>query len=137
MGSLIRLTEARAKLELRQVVTENDALDVIEIMKASIYDVCCDDVGRVDFQRSKGCSMPTLQKDFKNLMWKLCKARRTNRFKAFDLKQVLRNNNFPGKKIEKLLEVLERHTVLKYQTSTGEYVYDAGAEFNVGTPNGY
>ena len=33
LESLIRLTEARARLELREVATKEDAGDVIEIMK--------------------------------------------------------------------------------------------------------
>lgn len=38
LESLIRLAEARAKLELREVVTEQDAKEVIEIMKYSLRD---------------------------------------------------------------------------------------------------
>ena len=33
LESLIRLTEARARLELREVASEQDAQDVVEIMK--------------------------------------------------------------------------------------------------------
>lgn len=38
LESLIRLAEARAKVELREEVTESDARDVIEIMKMSLRD---------------------------------------------------------------------------------------------------
>merc|ERR1711969_41859 len=72
LESLIRLAEARAKLELRQVVTESDALDVVEVMRASIYDVMVDEVGRVDFKRSKGASMPKMLKRFKAMLQKAC-----------------------------------------------------------------
>lgn len=33
LESLVRLTEARAKMELREEATEQDAQDIIEIMK--------------------------------------------------------------------------------------------------------
>lgn len=33
LESLIRLAEARAKMELREIITEQDAIDVVEIMK--------------------------------------------------------------------------------------------------------
>ena len=42
LESLIRLTEARAKLELREEATEGDALDVVDIMRASMVDTAAD-----------------------------------------------------------------------------------------------
>ena len=56
LESLIRLSEARAKIELRSIITEDDAEDVVEIMRASIYDAMVNDKGVVDFKRSKGSS---------------------------------------------------------------------------------
>ena len=50
--ALKRLTEARARLELREVAVEQDALDVIEMMKASMVDTFADDLGVVDFNRA-------------------------------------------------------------------------------------
>lgn len=38
LESLIRLAEARAKVDLRDVVTEQDALDAIELMQCSLRD---------------------------------------------------------------------------------------------------
>ncbi|KNC52686.1 DNA-dependent DNA helicase and ATPase [Thecamonas trahens ATCC 50062] len=45
LESMIRLAEARAKLELRELVTADDALDVIELMKESLIDVYVDASG--------------------------------------------------------------------------------------------
>ena len=42
LESLIRLTEARAKLELREEATEGDAIDVVEIMRASMVDTAAE-----------------------------------------------------------------------------------------------
>lgn len=56
LESLIRLTEARAKLELREEATEKDAQDVIDIMKYSMVDTLSDGYGSVDFQRSQNGS---------------------------------------------------------------------------------
>ncbi|KAJ8894051.1 hypothetical protein PR048_006661 [Dryococelus australis] len=53
LESLVRLTEARAKLELREDVTERDALDVVEVMRHSLVDTLSDEFGRLDFQRSQ------------------------------------------------------------------------------------
>ena len=52
LESLIRLTEARARLELRPLATEEDAIDVIGILKFSLIDSFSDEMGRVKFPRS-------------------------------------------------------------------------------------
>ena len=46
------MTEARAKLELREEATEQDALDVVEIMKSCMVDTIADNLGILDFSRS-------------------------------------------------------------------------------------
>lgn len=47
LESLVRLAEARARLELREIVTGDDARDVIEIMTESLHDVFADEFGMV------------------------------------------------------------------------------------------
>lgn len=58
LESLIRLSEARAKVELREIVSEQDARDVIEIMRESLMSVMEDDLGLgfVDFRKVTGMS---------------------------------------------------------------------------------
>lgn len=56
LESLIRLGEARAKIDLREYVTEQDALDVIEIMKESLFQTFEDEYGNIDFRRGTGMS---------------------------------------------------------------------------------
>ncbi|XP_062518421.1 DNA helicase MCM8-like [Corticium candelabrum] len=53
LESLIRLTEARARIELREVATKEDAEDIVEIMKYSMIDTYSDDFGVLDFNRSQ------------------------------------------------------------------------------------
>jgi len=53
LESMIRLTEARAKLELREEAGEQDALDVVEIMKSCMVDTFSDQIGTLDFSRSQ------------------------------------------------------------------------------------
>ncbi|KAH7866667.1 hypothetical protein Vadar_023432 [Vaccinium darrowii] len=64
LESLVRLAEARARLELREEITAQDALDVVEIMKESLYDKYVDEHGLVDFCRSGGMSQPKEAKRF-------------------------------------------------------------------------
>ena len=56
LESLVRLAEARARVELRDVATEADALDVVDIMKATLYDEFVDETGVLDFRRAGGKS---------------------------------------------------------------------------------
>lgn len=53
LESLIRLSEARARLELREIVTKTDAEDVVELMKYSLFEAYEDESGAYDFQRSQ------------------------------------------------------------------------------------
>ena len=53
LESMIRLAEARARAELREEVTADDARDVVEIMKMSLWDTYEDEIGAVDFLRSQ------------------------------------------------------------------------------------
>lgn len=52
LESLIRLTQARAKVDLRDSATGRDARQVVELMKHSMRDVCLDaETGKLDFSR--------------------------------------------------------------------------------------
>ncbi|KAJ1960277.1 DNA replication licensing factor mcm8 [Dispira parvispora] len=53
LESLIRLAEARARIELREHVTKEDATDVIHLMKYSLFEAFEDEIGDMDFSRSQ------------------------------------------------------------------------------------
>eukprot|EP00212_Chloropicon_laureae_P009678 CAMPEP_0197494880 /NCGR_PEP_ID=MMETSP1311-20131121/32849_1 /TAXON_ID=464262 /ORGANISM="Genus nov. species nov., Strain RCC856" /LENGTH=138 /DNA_ID=CAMNT_0043040329 /DNA_START=1 /DNA_END=414 /DNA_ORIENTATION=- len=53
LESMVRLAEARARLDLRQVVTEADALDVVAIMKESLYSTVIDEYGSIKVKGKK------------------------------------------------------------------------------------
>ena len=56
LESLIRLAEARARLELRTEVTANDAKDAVEVIKTSLVDALSDQHGPLRFNRAGGKS---------------------------------------------------------------------------------
>ncbi|GMH10098.1 hypothetical protein Nepgr_011939 [Nepenthes gracilis] len=68
LESLVRLAEARARVDLREEITEQDALDAVEIMKESLYDKYLDEHGVVDFGRSGGMSQQKEAKRFLNAL---------------------------------------------------------------------
>uniref|UniRef100_A0A8C5C8G8 DNA helicase MCM8 n=1 Tax=Gadus morhua TaxID=8049 RepID=A0A8C5C8G8_GADMO len=88
LESLIRLTEARARLELRETAVKTDAEDVVEIMKHSLADTYSDGLGGLDFQRSQlgsGMSQRSAAKQLVNALHS--HAQKTNQ-KQFDMQQL-------------------------------------------------
>jgi len=51
LESLVRLAQARAKLECRAVATEDDARDVVALLRESVRDACTTNTGAVDYGR--------------------------------------------------------------------------------------
>ena len=45
LDSLIRLSQARAKLELRTIVGVSDATDVVKLIQESIFEACYSEIG--------------------------------------------------------------------------------------------
>ena len=65
LESLIRLAQARAKIEMRETVSERDAKDVVEIMRASLSETRSGEDGvTVMFSRNGGTSLPKMVKAF-------------------------------------------------------------------------
>eukprot|EP00466_Bigelowiella_natans_P007098 jgi/Bigna1/45150/e_gw1.113.2.1 len=55
LESLIRLAEARARIDMRETVTAADARDAVEVMTESLHDVFADDdLGTIDFRSGGG-----------------------------------------------------------------------------------
>lgn len=62
-GRKVRLAQARAKVELRESVTEADALDVVSLMEQSLLETFRTDTGAFDFGR-RGMSLAKQVKAF-------------------------------------------------------------------------
>ncbi|CDW72960.1 dna helicase mcm8-like [Stylonychia lemnae] len=46
LDSLIRLTQARAKLEFRNIATRDDAMDIVRLVQESLFESCSIDMGK-------------------------------------------------------------------------------------------
>jgi DNA helicase MCM8 len=56
LESLVRLCEARAKCELREIATAEDAEEVIDLMRQSLYETLSNETGLIDLSRTSGMS---------------------------------------------------------------------------------
>ncbi|XP_041106487.1 DNA helicase MCM8 [Polyodon spathula] len=93
LESLIRLTEARARLELREKCTKTDAEDVVEIMKHSLLDTYSDEFGKLDFDRSQlgsGMSNRSHAKKFVAALNRISEQTYNNMFDCKQLRQIAR-----------------------------------------------
>ncbi|KAJ3703254.1 hypothetical protein LUZ61_006959 [Rhynchospora tenuis] len=88
LESLVRLAEARARVDLREEVTAKDAEDVIEIMKESLYDKYMDERGVVDFGRSGGMSQQKEAKRFLSELNKQSELQQRNCFSISELRSL-------------------------------------------------
>lgn len=91
LESMVRLTEARAKLELREEATEQDALDVVEIMKSCMVDTIADNLGILDFSRSllgSGMSSRGAAKKFVQVLQRSAEAQKKNTFTVDEMKSL-------------------------------------------------
>uniref|UniRef100_A0A673HN88 DNA helicase MCM8 n=1 Tax=Sinocyclocheilus rhinocerous TaxID=307959 RepID=A0A673HN88_9TELE len=94
LESLIRLTEARARVELREKATQSDAEDVVEIMKHSLADTYSDEFGRLDFDRSQlgsGMSNRSKVKKFVTALNKLAERTNKSMFEFQELRQLAKD----------------------------------------------
>ncbi|XP_061545935.1 DNA helicase MCM8 isoform X3 [Phycodurus eques] len=88
LESLIRLTEARARLELSETATKSHAEDVVEIMKHSLVETYSDGLGNLDFERAQLGAGMSQRGAAKRLIGALhAHAQRTNQ-KQFDLQAI-------------------------------------------------
>uniref|UniRef100_A0A671M3J9 DNA helicase n=1 Tax=Sinocyclocheilus anshuiensis TaxID=1608454 RepID=A0A671M3J9_9TELE len=94
LESLIRLTEARARVELREKATQSDAEDVMEIMKHSLADTYSDEFGRLDFncsQLGSGMSNRSKVKTFVTALNRLAERTNKSMFEFQELRQLAKD----------------------------------------------
>ncbi|KAK4396318.1 putative DNA helicase MCM8 [Sesamum angolense] len=85
LESLVRLAEGRARVDLREEISTQDALDVVEIMKESLYDKYVDENGFVDFGRSGGMSQQKEAKRFLSALNKQSEIQQKDCFSIYEI----------------------------------------------------
>lgn len=112
LESLIRLSEARAKIELRELVTRQDAEDVVDMLKESLFEAVTDDFGVVDFSKTSGMSMGRQVKMFVAALNKAASNRGNPRFTTDDLERFARDMKLSVVSFADFLEVLNQQSYL-------------------------
>ncbi|XP_033753343.1 DNA helicase MCM8-like [Pecten maximus] len=130
LESLIRLTEARARLELREEATKEDANDVIEIMKYSMVDTYSDQYGGLDFRRSQhgsGMSGRSQPKKFVAALQKIAEQTYNSIFTIPQLRQISKDIGLNIMDFEGFISSLNNQGYLLkkgakvYQLQTSDY----------------
>ncbi|GFT90390.1 DNA helicase MCM8 [Nephila pilipes] len=109
LESLIRLTKARARIELRPYCTKSDAKEVVEIMKYSMRDTFSDEFGNIDFDRSihgSGMSKHSQAKKLINFLTKAAAIKGDNCFLISEMKDLAKKANISMESFAILLETL-------------------------------
>ncbi|KAF2879292.1 hypothetical protein ILUMI_26884 [Ignelater luminosus] len=131
LESLLRLTQARAKVELREEASVADAIDVVEIMRHSIIDIFTDEFGTFDFKRSQSGSGLSKQNQVKKLLLSLQQTAENLTQSVFPLKEIqsLAEQVGIGKdRFHDVLQTLNLHGYLlkrssdKYQLTSVDFV---------------
>jgi DNA helicase MCM8 len=123
LESLIRLSEARARLELRETVTQEDAEDVVELMKCSLFEAYEDECGNYDLQRSQlgtGMSKKGEPKRFIASLQQIARETCNTRFTYQQLYQIAKEMNMRVNNFQDFLDSLNNQG---YLLKKGNRVY--------------
>jgi len=96
LESLVRLTQARAKIEMRKECSKMDALQVIEIMKTSMVDYYSDEMGELDFSRclnGTGGKKSSMMKNVVANLQKISDKRKNNLFNYDEIRSLIEKMN--------------------------------------------
>lgn len=89
LESLIRLSQARAKIELRDEVTEDDAKDVVQLLQESLLDAFTTETGEIDLKRKGGMSTAKQVKALVQTMNKEASLKGSNIFTRVEILEII------------------------------------------------
>ncbi|CAK9323207.1 unnamed protein product [Citrullus colocynthis] len=120
LESLVRLAEARARVDLREEITVQDAMDVVEIMKESLYDKYVDEHGVLDFGRSGGMSQ---QKEAKRFLSALNKQSESQQKDCFSISEIYSLADKIGLRVPDIDTFIENLNSVGYLLKKGPKTY--------------
>jgi len=115
LESLVRLTEARAKIDLREEAGEQDARDVVDLMKLSLVDTMMDEFGNLDLNRShmgSGMSQRNVAKRLVSALQSEGERMSKNVFHYDEIKNIARMAKIPGEKLFDVISSLNNQGII-------------------------
>ncbi|KAJ8924425.1 hypothetical protein NQ315_007221 [Exocentrus adspersus] len=123
LHSLIRLAQARAKTELREEATEDDALDVVEIMKYSLIDIFSDGSGSLDRTRSQNGTGMSTKNQAVRLLQLIQRKSDVESKTLFSVKEIREMSTQVGIAKEKFFNILESLNIQGFLLNKGSSNY--------------
>ncbi|XP_049817342.1 DNA helicase MCM8-like isoform X2 [Aethina tumida] len=123
LNSLIRLSQARAKSELREIVTEKDALEVVEIMRHSLVDLFTDEYGILDNTRSQNGTGMSKKNQVSKLLRQLQRKSEVEKKSIFSKKEIQTISEQVGLAKENFYKVLQSLNIQGYLLNKGHNNY--------------
>jgi DNA helicase MCM8 len=121
LESLVRLAQARAKIEFRSTVTKNDARDVITLLRESVKEVCTTATGTVDFSRAtSGMSAAKAVRALVAALHAQADIQRDPWFTLLDINTTMHRTGIESTKpILEIIDTLRDQSYLMYQKRDG------------------
>ncbi|CAN0075799.1 unnamed protein product [Ascophyllum nodosum] len=132
LESLVRLSQARAKVELREFVTEQDAKDVVDMMQESLLEAYVNDTGAIDFGRSGATGLAKQVRTFVAGLTKRAAQKGSALFPRQELMQIANDLCLAISDFESFLDVLRQECYLLkkgprlFQLQTSDFSQSAG-----------
>ncbi|XP_072942602.1 DNA helicase MCM8-like [Epargyreus clarus] len=114
LEACIRLTQARARVDLREEATVQDANDVISLVKHSLMDTFCDEFGNIELSRSingSGISSRNKLKKFLDLLTRRSRQLNKDTFTRKEMIQIHKSAGIAGDAND-LIEAMHIHSYL-------------------------
>jgi len=112
LESMIRLSESRARLELRDTVTKQDAEDVVQIMRQSLKEAFEDDFQCFDFRKTATMGKKKLQTLFISILTEKSKKLFSRDFSYTELRQVATEAHLNIPNFDEFIDYLNFHNYL-------------------------
>tara|TARA_R110002050_G_scaffold280827_1_gene427915 strand:- start:2299 stop:3015 length:717 start_codon:yes stop_codon:yes gene_type:complete len=121
LESLVRLAEARAKLELRTVVHKQDAQDVVDLMKESLVSIMDDNLGHIDFRQISGMSKAKQALAFVDILKATAEKTGERIFSVSEMREIAQKSNLS---VDNLDQFIENLNYQGYLLSRGNRSYE-------------
>ncbi|XP_066908859.1 DNA helicase MCM8 [Halyomorpha halys] len=106
LESMIRLTQARAKLELREEATSDDANDIVELLKWSMRDVVTGNLDPNLSQNGRGMSQGSKAKKFIGALQKKASFENKDTFSVAEMKDLIKSLNLQVQDFYQFISIL-------------------------------